>query len=159
MKVEQNTVVTIEYTLKNDAGDVLDSSDDTGGMSYLHGHQNIVPGLEKALDGKDVGEKINTTVNSDEGYGKRQEELVFNVPRDRLPEGELEVGMQFRAQAQDGQEMVVHLVDIGDDEVTLDGNHPLAGEDLHFDVTVTDVRGATEEEISHGHVHDGTHHH
>lgn len=159
MKVEQDAVVTIAYTLKNGDGDVLDSSENNGELSYLHGHQNIVPGLEKALDGKDVGEQIDTTVNPDDGYGQRQEELVFAVPRDRLPEGELELGMQFRAQDKDGQEMVVNLVGIGDDEVTLDGNHPLAGENLHFDVTVTDVRGATDEEISHGHVHDGSHHH
>ncbi len=159
MKVEQDAVVTISYTLKNESGEVLDSSDNNGELSYLHGHQNIVSGLEKVLTGKEVGEKVDTTVTPEEGYGERREDLVFSIPRERLPEGELELGMQFRAQSQDGQEMVVNLVGIGDDEVTLDGNHPLAGEDLHFDVTVTNVRSASDEEIDHGHVHDGSHHH
>jgi FKBP-type peptidyl-prolyl cis-trans isomerase SlyD len=159
MKVEENAVVTIAYTLKNGEGEVLDSSENNGDLSYLHGHQNIVPGLEKELAGKAVGEQVDTTVPPDEGYGERRDDLVFAVPRDRLPEGELELGMQFRAQSQDGQELVVNLVGIEDDEVTLDGNHPLAGEDLHFDVTIQGVRDATEEEISHGHVHDGTHEH
>jgi FKBP-type peptidyl-prolyl cis-trans isomerase SlyD len=159
MKIEQDKVVTISYTLKNGSGEVLDSSENNGDLSYLHGHQNIVPGLEKVLTGRDVGEQVDATVTPEEGYGERREDLVFSIPRERLPEGELELGMQFRAQSQDGQEMVVNLVGIGDDEVTLDGNHPLAGEDLHFDVTVTDVRSATEEEIDHGHVHDGSHQH
>ncbi len=159
MKVEQDAVVTIGYTLKNDSGEVLDSSDNNGDLSYLHGHQNIVPGLEKVLTGKEVGAAVETTVTPDEGYGERRDDLVFSIPRDRLPDGELELGMQFRAQSQDGQELVVNLIDIQEDEVTLDGNHPLAGEDLHFDVTVKDIRSATEEEIEHGHVHDGSHHH
>ena len=159
MNVEKDSVVTIAYTLKNDQGEVLDSSDNHGELSYLHGHQNIVPGLEKALDGKSVGESVDTTVTPEEGYGDRRDDLVFSVPRDRLPDEELELGMQFRAQSQDGQELVVNLIAIGDDDVTLDGNHPLAGQDLHFDVTVRGVRSATDEEISHGHVHDGSHDH
>lgn len=159
MTVDQDAVVTIAYTLKGDGGEVLDSSENHGDLSYLHGHQNIVPGLEKALAGKAVGDQVDTTVSPDEGYGERRDDLVFSVPRDRLPDGELELGMQFRAQSQDGQELVVNLIEIGDEEVTLDGNHPLAGQDLHFDVTIRDIREATEEEISHGHVHDGSHHH
>lgn len=159
MTVDQDAVVTIAYTLKGDGGEVLDSSENHGDLSYLHGHQNIVPGLEKALAGKAVGDQVDTTVSPDEGYGERRDDLVFSVPRDRLPDGELELGMQFRAQSQDGQELVVNLIEIGDEEVTLDGNHPLAGQDLHFAVTIRDIREATEEEISHGHVHDGSHHH
>lgn len=158
MTVGKDAVVTIAYTLKNDDGEVLDTSENHGDLSYLHGHENIVPGLESALDGKSVGDQIDTTVNPAEGYGERRDDLVFSIPRERLPEGELELGMQFRAQSQDGQEIVVNLIDIGENEVTLDGNHPLAGQDLHFDVTVQNVREATEEEISHGHVHDGSHH-
>jgi FKBP-type peptidyl-prolyl cis-trans isomerase SlyD len=159
MTVEKDAVVTIAYTLKNADGEVIDSSEDHGDLSYLHGHQNIVPGLEKALDGKSVGDAVDTTVSPEEGYGERRDELVFSVPRDRLPEGELELGMQFRAQSQDGQELVVNLIEVGEDEVTLDGNHPLAGEDLHFDVKINGIREASEEEIAHGHVHDGSHHH
>ncbi|MFW5796259.1 MAG: FKBP-type peptidyl-prolyl cis-trans isomerase [Alkalispirochaeta sp.] len=159
MTVEKDAVVTIAYTLKNAEGGVIDSSEDHGDLSYLHGHQNIVPGLEKELEGKVVGDTVDATVSPAEGYGERRDELVFSVPRDRLPEGELELGMQFRAQSQDGQEMVVNLIEVGDDEVTLDGNHPLAGEDLHFDVTINGIRAASEEEVAHGHVHDGSHHH
>jgi len=159
MTVAKDAVVTIAYTLKNADGEVIDTSEDHGDLSYLHGHQNIVPGLEKALDGKSVGDAVDTTVSPSEGYGERRDELVFSVPRDRLPEGELELGMQFRAQSQDGQELVVNLIEVGETEVTLDGNHPLAGEDLHFDVTINGIREASEEEIAHGHVHDGSHHH
>lgn len=158
MTVGKDAVVTIAYTLKNDDGEVIDTSENHGDLSYLHGHENIVPGLERALDGKTVGDQIDTTVNPADGYGERRDDLVFSIPRERLPEGELELGMQFRAQSQEGQEIVVNLVDIGETDVTLDGNHPLAGQDLHFDVTVQGVREATEEEISHGHVHDGSHH-
>ncbi len=160
MTIAENSVVTIAYTLRNDEGQVLDSSDENGSISYLHGHQNIVPGLENALAGKVVGDTVNAEIEPADGYGERREDLVFSVPRDRLPqEEELVEGMQFRAQVAEGQELIVTLVDVGDSEVTLDGNHPLAGEKLVFDVEVENVREATAEEIDHGHVHDGTHHH
>lgn len=154
MNIADNAVVTISYTLTDGDGTVIDSSEQHGDLAYLHGHQNIVPGLEKALTGKGVGEKVTTAVDPAEGYGERQEQLVFQVPRDRLPsDEELQLGMQFRAQSTEGQEMVVTLVELGDDEVTLDGNHPLAGQTLNFDVEVKEVRDASEEELAHGHVH------
>lgn len=160
MTVNNDSVVTIAYTLRNREGAVLDSSEENGSIAYLHGHQNIVPGLEKALVGKTVGDTIDAEIAPDEAYGERREDLVFSVPRDRLPqEEELVEGMQFRAQVADGQDLVVTLVDLKEDEVTLDGNHPLAGETLLFNVEVQDIRAATPEEIDHGHVHDGTHHH
>lgn len=160
MTVNNDSVVTIAYTLRNREGAVLDSSEENGSIAYLHGHQNIVPGLEKALVGKTVGDTIDAEIAPDEAYGERREDLVFSVPRDRLPqEEELVEGMQFRAQVADGQDLVVTLVDLKKDEVTLDGNHPLAGETLLFNVEVQDIRAATPEEIDHGHVHDGTHHH
>lgn len=157
MTVDNNSVVTIAYTLRNEEGTVIDSSDQNGNISYLHGHQNIVPGLETALAGKTVGDEINTEIEPTDGYGERRDDLVFSVPRERMPQDEeLSTGMQFRAQVAEGQELVVTLVDVADDQVTLDGNHPLAGEKLVFDVKVEDVREATPEEIEHGHVHDAT---
>lgn len=161
MTVANDSVVTISYTLTDDDGTVIDSSGDNGDLSYLHGHHNIVPGLESALAGKEVGETIKTSVAPSEGYGERREDLVFEVPRDRLPaDEELQNGMQFRAQSADGQEMVVTLVNVGDEQVTLDGNHPLSGQTLNFDVTIQGIRAATAEELEHGHVHGpGGHHH
>lgn len=161
MVIENNAVVTIGYTLKDDNGDVIDSSEQHGDLAYLHGHQNIVEGLEEALTGKSAGDSVQTSVPPEKGYGIRQEELVFQVPRDRLPEDEeLQLGMQFRAQSAEGQELVVTLVELGDDEVTLDGNHPLAGQTLNFDIEVKEIREATAEELDHGHVHgpDGHQH-
>ncbi|TVR68614.1 MAG: peptidylprolyl isomerase [Spirochaetaceae bacterium] len=160
MTVGNDSVVTIAYTLYNQEGALIDSSEENGSIAYLHGHGNIVPGLEKALAGKTVGDTVNAQVAPAEAYGERREELVFSVPRDRLPEEEeLVEGMQFRAQVSEGQDLVVTLVDLDEKEVTLDGNHPLAGETLVFDVEIQDVREATPEEIDHGHVHDGTHQH
>lgn len=160
MTIGNDTVVTIAYTLRNAEGTVIDSSEEHGSISYLHGHQNIVPGLENALAGKTVGEAVNAEVEPSEGYGERRDDLVFSVPRDRMPpDEELSEGMQFRAQVAEGQDLVVTLVDIKDEEITLDGNHPLAGEKLVFDVEVEDIREATPEELDHGHVHDGTHDH
>lgn len=154
MVIQNDAVVTISYTLRNAGGDILDSSGDGEGLSYLHGHQNIIPGLESALAGKEVGDQVNAEIPPEDAYGERREELVFSVPRDRLPEGEeLEPGMQFRAQGQDGQEVVVTLVELDGDTATMDGNHPLAGETLFFDVAVQEIRGATPEELDHGHAH------
>lgn len=160
MNVQKDSVVTIDYELKDDSGEVLDSSQNNGELAYLHGHDNIVEGLEEALEGKGPGENVEATVDPDKGYGQYSDSLVFDVGRDRLPEDvELELGMQFEARSQDGQRQIVTLTKIGDDQVTLDGNHPLAGQTLHFNVTVKDVRSATEEELNHGHVHgeDGQH--
>lgn len=162
MNVQQDSVVTISYTLMDDDGAVIDSSDNHGELAYLHGHENIVPGLERALEGKGPGDEVSVTVEPGEGYGERRDELVFSVPRDRMPaDADLGQGMQFRAQSSDGSEMVVTLVEYTDDQVTLDGNHPLSGQTLHFDVAVRGVREATADEVAHGHVHDGpnAHHH
>ena len=159
MEVAQDRVVTIAYTLKDDEGNVLDSSENHGDLAYIHGHQNIVEGLEDALEGKDIGDTVTTTVEPEKGYGDRHDQLMFTVPRSNMPDGDLEVGMQFAAQDKEGNQQVVTLVDIGDEEVKLDANHPLAGQTLHFDVTVNDVREASDEEVEHGHVHDGSHDH
>ncbi len=157
MNVERDRVVSIAYTLKNDAGQIIDSSEHNGDLSYLHGHDNIVEGLETALEGKSIGESVETTVEPEQGYGVRDESLLFAVERSKMPDEELELGMQFAAQDKSGNQHVMTLVEIGDDMVKLDGNHPLAGERLHFDVQVADVRDAEAVEIEHGHVHDPNH--
>lgn len=159
MTVGKDVVVSIAYTLKNDSGEVLDSSDGREDLNYLHGHDNIVTGLEEALDGASIGDSVSASVAPDKGYGVRNDDLVFQVPRDRLPDSDVELGMQFAAQDSEGNQQIVTVVGLNEETVTLDGNHPLAGETLHFDVTVNGVREATATELEHGHVHDPNHHH
>ena len=153
MQVSENKVVSIHYTLKNDAGEVIDSSEGREPLSYLHGAGNIIPGLEKALEGKDVGEHVDVSIAPEEAYGERNDALVQAVPRSAF-EGvdEIQPGMQFQAQTPAGMQILT-VVKVEGDEVVVDGNHPLAGETLHFSVDIADVREATEEEKSHGHVH------
>jgi len=160
MQVAKNKVVAIDYTLKNDAGEVIDSSEGQEPLHYLHGNQNIVPGLEQALEGKESGDRVQVSVTPSEGYGERNDTLQQVVPREAFQGiDDLEVGMQFRAESDTGQHIVT-IMAIDGDEVTVDGNHPLAGETLNFDVTVVDVRDATSEELEHGHVHGpGAHDH
>ncbi|MCK0537228.1 FKBP-type peptidyl-prolyl cis-trans isomerase [Alcanivorax quisquiliarum] len=161
MQIAENAVVAIHYTLTNDAGDTLDSSRERDEpLAYLHGHGNIIPGLEKALLGKQSGDTLKVTVEPAEGYGERHEGLIQEVPREAFQGvDELEPGMQFQASTDAGPRMFT-ITDVQDDVVTVDGNHPLAGATLHFDVEVADVRAASAEELSHGHVHGpGGHEH
>lgn len=160
MQIAANSVVHFHYTLTNAAGEQLDSSAGQEPLAYLHGAGNIIPGLESALLGKQVGDKLNVTVAPEEAYGPIKEELVQDVDRANF-EGidQIEPGMQFMAQTPWGQQPVT-VVKVEGDVITLDGNHPLAGETLTFDVEVMEVRAASEEELSHGHVHGaGGHHH
>jgi len=160
MQIAQDKVVLIHYTLRNDAGKVLDSSSGGDALAYLHGQGNIIPGLEKALEGKQAGDKLSVKVEPAEGYGQRDAQLVQQVPRRQFGGANVQPGMQFHAQTSQGQRRVVTVTNIAGDMVTVDGNHPLAGENLHFDVEVADVRDATAEELEHGHVHGpGGHHH
>jgi FKBP-type peptidyl-prolyl cis-trans isomerase SlyD len=160
MNVGSNTVVHIHYTLKNDAGDVLDSSSGSEPLVYLHGNGNIIPGLEKALVGKQAGDKLSVKIAPEDGYGERDSSLVQDVPRSAfagIPG--VEVGMQFQADSNHGPRAVV-VTQVAGDTITVDGNHPLAGQNLNFDVEITEVRKATHEELEHGHVHGaGGHHH
>lgn len=150
LKVEDNKVVTFEYTLKNDNGEILDSSSKNAPLEYLHGAGNIVPGLEAEMEGKKVGDKFKASVEPEDAYGLRFEELVQKIDKDKLSHlPNLEVGMQLQAYDEDGMQILT-VVDISDTEVTLDGNHPLAGEKLHFDVEIVDIREATEDEIEFG---------
>ena len=160
MQIEHKKVVYIHYTVKNDAGELIDSSEGKDPLAYLHGYRNIVVGLEKALEGKTTGDKLETTVSPDEGYGEVQEEMVQQVPREQFQGiDNIEVGMHFEAQTEQGPHLV-EVTAIDDQFVTVDGNHPLAGTTLNFSVEVIEVRDATEEEIAHGHVHGvGGHEH
>ncbi|MDR2897175.1 MAG: peptidylprolyl isomerase [Spirochaetaceae bacterium] len=150
MKVQKDYVVSIDYILTDDEGTVLDSSEGENPLEYLHGHEEIMTGLEKALEGKEVEDKISVVLPPEEGYGVYYDELVAKVPKDQFDvEGEIEEGMQFEAETADGPRLVT-VVDISDDMVTVDANHPLAGETLHFEVTITGIREATDEELENG---------
>ena len=161
MLIAANKAVSIDYTLTNDAGEVIDSSTGAAPMVYLHGAGNIIVGLEKALEGKRAGDELSVAVEPQDAYGEYSAELVAVLGREMF-EGvdELEVGMQFHASGPDGSMQIVTIRDLDGDEVTVDGNHPLAGQRLNFQVKVVDVRDAHAEEIAHGHVHgEGGHHH
>ncbi len=153
MNIEKDRVVSLTYTLTDTAGKVLDSSTETGPLSYLHGNGNIIPGLEKALEGKGEGAAFKVTVPAAEAYGERDEHLVVNVPRDRFQGvADIQAGMQFEAETAEGSRLVT-VTKVSPDMVTVDANHALAGQDLNFDVEVVAIRAATAEELSHGHPH------
>jgi FKBP-type peptidyl-prolyl cis-trans isomerase SlyD len=160
MRIADRTVATFHYTLTNDAGEVLDTSDGRQPLPYLHGAGNIVPGLEKEMTDKAAGDTFNVKVSAEEGYGPHQPMMVQQVPRQAFAGvDQLEVGMQFEAQTGQGPLAVV-ITEISGDTVTIDGNHPLAGQNLNFAIEVVEVREATVEECLHGHVHGpGGHHH
>jgi len=161
MQVARETVVTIEYTLTDDDGDVIDSSAGHDPLAYLHGAGSIVAGLEAALEGKSAGDAVTVAVAPGEGYGDHDPELVHVAGRDQFPGvPKIEVGMQFRTGSEQDS-MVVTVVALEGDQVTLDANHPLAGVTLNFDVKIVAVRQATANELAHGHPHgkDGTDHH
>jgi FKBP-type peptidyl-prolyl cis-trans isomerase SlyD len=160
MQIAAQKVVSIHYTLTNDRGEKLDSSRGAEPLAYLHGAGNLIPGLEKALEGKQPGDKLQVRVAPEEGYGQRDDALIQAVPRRMFKGmGDLKVGMRLQAQGDHGTR-VVRISHIAGDMITVDGNHELAGEALNFDVEVTDVRDATAEEMQHGHVHGpGGHHH
>jgi FKBP-type peptidyl-prolyl cis-trans isomerase SlyD len=159
MQIANQAVVTIDYTLTDDQGAVLDSSNGEEPLTYIHGSGSIIPGLENALAGRAAGDALKVTVAPVDGYGERDEELVQAVPRNRFPAASIEVGMRFHAQGSDGSQ-VVTVVAVDDANVTVDANHPLAGMTLAFDVKVLEVRTATADELEHGHVHGkGGHEH
>lgn len=152
--IGDNVVATIHYTLTDNSGEVLDSSQGAEPLSYLHGAGNIIPGLENALVGKPVGASLTVNIPAAEAYGEVREELIDVVPRAAFQGIEtVEAGMVFEAQSADGHSRRIVVKDVEGDNVTVDANHPLAGVELNFDVEVVEVRAASEEEISHGHVH------
>ncbi|QLF92814.1 peptidylprolyl isomerase [Pseudomonas sp. ABC1] len=161
MLIAANKAVSIDYTLTNDAGEVIDSSAGGAPLVYLHGSGNIIVGLERALEGKQAGDEVKVAIEPADAYGEYSAELVATLNRSMF-EGvdELAVGMQFHASAPDGGMQIVTIRDIEGDDVIVDGNHPLAGQRLNFDVKIVDVREASEEEVAHGHIHgEGGHHH
>lgn len=160
MKITRDRVAVLDYTLTGDDGQVIDESHD-GSFGYLHGSGNIIPGLERALEGRQPGENLSVIIEAADAYGERDLERIARVPRDRFPpDVELETGMRFQAQSRDGQAQVVTVTAVDGSDIIIDANHPLAGQRLHFDVTVLSVRSARKEEIEHGHVHGpGGHHH
>jgi FKBP-type peptidyl-prolyl cis-trans isomerase SlyD len=159
--IKNGTVASLAYQLKDDSGRTLDSADAKDPFTYLHGHGNIIPGLEKALEGMKSGDKRKISVAPNEGYGDVDENLRIIVQKTQLGDvQDLQRGMRFGAQSDDGNELVYTVTDIKGDQIFLDGNHPLAGMTLHFEVEVLNTRAATAEELSHGHVHGpGGHHH
>ena len=160
MQVADNMAVSIHYTLTNDDGEILDSSIGDQPLVYLHGTGNIISGLEDALYGKTVADKFKVRIAAKDAYGEKNDEMVQVIPRDMF-EGidELEVGMQFHADVSSGSGQVT-IINIDGDDITIDGNHSLAGMPLTFDVEVVEIRPATKEEAEHGHIHGaGCHHH
>lgn len=162
MTISENKVVLMHYTLKDSSGEVLDSSEGKEPMAFIQGIGNLIVGLEEQLEGKAAGDKLTVTVAPEKGYGIRSEENVHIVPLSSFQadgDEKLEEGMQVRVETNEGV-TIADVAKIEGEDVTLDMNHPLAGETLHFDVEVVDVREATKVELDHGHAHGpGGHHH
>jgi FKBP-type peptidyl-prolyl cis-trans isomerase SlyD len=154
-------VVRIHYVLRSETGEVLDSSDASEPLEYLHGAQNIVVGLEEGLLGSCPGQKLRVKVAPEKAYGPRAPDAVHAFPRTAFPEGmQVEEGMSFQAEGEDGQSLPVWVLSVEAERVMVDFNHPLAGQTLDFEVTVAGLRDATSEELAHGHPHGpGGHHH
>ena len=159
MQVAMNTVVSMTYELKNANGEVLEAS--TEPVAYLHGgYDNIFPKVEEAMHGKNVGDKVEVSLEPDDAFGEYDEELVQIEPASAFPTKDLKVGMQFEGEDETGDVILYTITEIADGKVVVDGNHPWAGERMLFIATIVDVRPAQQEEISHQHVHGaGGHHH
>ncbi|MDP6673664.1 MAG: peptidylprolyl isomerase [Gammaproteobacteria bacterium] len=154
MEIDKDHVVSLHYTLTNDKGETLDSSAGGEPLAYLHGAMGIIPGLEKNLAGRAVGDQFEAIVRPEDAYGEFNEKLIDEVPRESFAGiDKIEIGMQFQAGDQAGNTRIVTIKTISEDVITIDANHPLAGQVLHFDVSVEGIRPATEEEIEHGHPH------
>lgn len=159
MQIGKHKVVSIHYTLRDNDGNIIDSSDGAAPLTYIQGIGNLIPGMEEGLEGKIKGEKFDIKVSPEKGYGLRDDTMTQKVPRTAFGTQDIQAGMQFQAQTGQGTQ-VVTVTEVGTDTITVDGNHPLAGIELHFAVEVMDIREATKDELEHGHVHGpGGHHH
>lgn len=159
MQISQNKVVSIHYTLTDNDGNVLDSSAGMEPLTYIQGIGALIAGMEEGLEGKSAGEKMQLKIAPEKGYGMHQPEMVQQVPMSAFGGQTVNEGMQFEAGSGD-QRFIVTVTGIEGETVTIDGNHPLAGVELNFDVEVLTVREATPDELAHGHVHGpGGHHH
>lgn len=157
--ISQDKVVGIHYTVKTAEGQVLDQSKEGQPLQFIFGRGMLIKGLEDALSGKAEGDKFTADIDPEYAYGERHDGLIQSVPRSLFGDNPVEPGMQFRASTDHGEQSVV-IVEVNDDQVTVDGNHPLAGVALNFDVEVVEVRDADPSELDHGHVHaDGNHNH
>lgn len=160
LMIGKNNVVSIHYTLKNDDGEVMDSSEGKEPLQYLHGNNNLIPGLEQELQGKAEGATFNATIPPEQAYGERNEEMIQTIGKEMFQGvDKVEPGMTFVAQGEGGTQRQINVTEVDGDKVTIDANHPMAGMTLHFDVEVVDVREGTEQEIEHGHVHAGAEDH
>ncbi|HDZ09421.1 FKBP-type peptidyl-prolyl cis-trans isomerase [Pseudohongiella sp.] len=159
LMIGKNAVVSINYTLTNDAGEVMDTSEGREPLTYLHGANNLIPGLEKEMEGKASGQSFKVTIPPAEAYGESNPELVQTLSKEMFKGvDKVEPGMGFTAQGPQGEQHIV-VTAVDGDQVTIDANHPMAGKTLHFAVEIVNVRDASEEEIEHGHVHDGSESH
>lgn len=149
MTITKDKVAAIHYTLTDDKGNVLDSSEGRDPLYYLHGANNLIPGMEEGLEGRSTGDHFQIDVSPEKGYGKHNPAMVEEVPRRAFSGADIEVGMQF--ETNEGQ--VITVTGVGPETVTVDANHPLADQNLHFDVEVIEIRDATADELTHGHVH------
>ncbi|HEX7356944.1 MAG TPA: peptidylprolyl isomerase [Ignavibacteriaceae bacterium] len=162
MAIEQNKVVTLNFTLKDDSGNILDTTDSGGPFSYISGRNMVLPKLEEAVNGMIIGTKKNLKLSAADGYGVYNDDAVQVVGKENFPQDfVLEAGMEYMASNPEGVQMPFIITSVEDETVTIDFNHPLAGKNLNFDLELLDVRDATTEELAHGHVHgpDGHHHH
>jgi FKBP-type peptidyl-prolyl cis-trans isomerase SlyD len=160
MQIAAGTVVVFDYTLTDSDDNLIDSGRGPSGMAYIHGQGQIVPGLEKALDGKIAGDRVQAVIPPEEAYGPDEEQEEIRVPRGDLPDDlELEPGAELQGTDEEGESDTFWVVAVEGDEVVLTRTHPLAGVTLKFDVRITKVRAATEEELEHGHAHEGEHTH
>ena len=161
MRISEQKVVTMNYEVADDQGQLIDRSEEGDPLAYIHGNGQLIPGLETALEGRGKGDKVAVDVPPEQGYGERDEEGVQTVARNQFDDSvEIEVGMQFEAQEDDEGHQIVTVVAVDGENITLDTNHPLAGKNLRFEVEILDVRDASAEELSHGHVHGpGGHNH
>ena len=160
LMIGKHSVVSIHYTLKDDDGEVMDSSEGREPLAYLHGANNLIPGLEDELQGKAAGATFQATIEPKDAYGEISEDLVQTISK-QMFQGvdDVQPGMTFIAQGEGGQQRQVRVVEVDGDDVTIDANHPMAGKTLHFDVEIVEVREATPQEVEHGHVHAGGHDH
>ena len=160
MKIQKHTVVTLNYTLKNSEGEIMDTSEGREPLVYLHGVGGLIPGLEAELEGKEIGNSFSTVIAPEDAYGKRSDDLLHVVPKSGFQgDEEMQVGMRVQLETEQGP-AIATISKIEGENVTLDLNHPLADMELHFSVDVLDLRDASADEISHGHVHGpGGHHH
>ncbi len=159
MEVSKNKVVAINYTLKDNGGQIIDSSEGKDPLHYIHGIGNLIPGMEEGLEGKKEGDKLDIKVSPEKGYGKRDEQMIQKVDRKAFGDQDVKPGMQFQAGSDNGTR-VVTVTEVGPEQVTVDANHPLAGVELNFAVEVMSIRDASKEELEHGHVHGaGGHQH